>query len=389
MEQALNLDSAPIDATPIGAALDASFDLVARQDAAEAALDTLRGDVAEVKSLVERLARPGARPALAATDERPREVKSFVDGYLRLGREAEIKAMSQGSLPDGGYAVPRQIDEAIAMVLKKISPIRSVAQVVQTGTSGYRKLIQTSGAASGWTSETGARPETASPKFMEVVPPSGELYANPSATQAMLDDAVFDLEGWLAGEIGREFARAEGAAFVNGTGANQPRGFLAAPSTPQPDGVRPYGTLQVLGSGNANGFDASPDLKLLDLVHALKAGHRQGAVFVMNSATLGQLRKLKGTDGQYLYQNSLVDGHPVRLLGYPVLEAEDMPDVAAGTVPIAFGNFANGYLITERSTTTILRDPYTNKPFVNFYATKRIGGQVLDSEAIKLLRIAA
>ena len=374
------------------APLETSFDLVARQEAAEAALARLGADLSDVKSLVERLGRD-PRPALAWGETRPREVKSFVDGYLRQGRETELKAqtkaMSQGSLVDGGYAVPRAIDEAIAAVLKKISPIRSVAQVVQTGTSGYRKLIQTAGAASGWTSETGARPETVSPKFMEVVPPYGELYANPSATQAMLDDAVFDLEGWLADEIGREFARAEGAAFVGGSGTNQPRGFLQAPATAQTDAVRPYGTLQFLISGNAAGFDAAPDLKLLDLVHSLKAGHRQGAVFVMNSATLGQLRKLKGTDGQYLYQNSLVDGHPVRLLGYPVIEAEDMPDIAAGSTPIAFGNFANGYLITERSTTTILRDPFTNKPFVNFYATKRIGGQVLDSEAIKLFRIAA
>lgn len=373
--------------TPAPATLDASFDLVARQDAAEAALAALDSDLAEVKARLDRTTRD-PRPALAGA-ERPREVKSFVDSYLRQGRESEVKALSQGSLPDGGYAVPRAIDEAIALVLKKISPIRTVAQVVQTGTSGYRKLIMTSGAASGWTGETAPRPETASPKFAEIVPPYGELYANPSATQAMLDDAAFDLEAWLAEEIGREFARAEGAAFVNGSGVNQPKGFLQAPMAAQGDAVRPFGTLQMLISGNATGFDAAPDLKLLDLVHSLKAGHRQGAVFVMNSATLGQLRKLKGTDGQYLYQNSLVDGHPVRLLGYPVLEAEDMPDIGAGNVPIAFGNFAAGYLITERSTTTILRDPYTNKPFVNFYATKRIGGQVLNSDAIKLFKISA
>ncbi|MBC2670512.1 phage major capsid protein [Novosphingobium piscinae] len=373
--------------------LDRPFDLADRQAAAEAALAALQGDLTEVKSLVERLSRSPARPLLAGAEPRPHEVTSFVEGYLRQGRDsalkAQTKAMSQGSLPDGGYAVPREIDAAIAQVLKRTNPIRTIAQVVQTGTSGYRKLIMTAGAASGWTSETGARPETASPRFMEVVPPYGELYANPSATQAMLDDAMFDLEAWLADEIGREFARAEGAAFVNGSGTNQPRGFLMAPATTQPDAARAYGTLQFLPSGNASGFDAAPDLKLLDLVHALKSGHRQGAVFVMNSATLGQLRKLKGTDGQYLYQNSLVDGHPVRLLGYPVVEADDMPDIAAGNVPIAFGNFASGYLITERSTTTILRDPYTNKPFVNFYATKRIGGQVLNSDAIKLLKIAA
>lgn len=205
----------------------------------------------------------------------------------------------------------------------------------------------------------------------------------------MLDDAAFDLEAWLAGEIATEFARAEGAAFVSGTGTSQPRGFLASPSSTATDGVRPFGTLQYVGTGNATGFDANPDAKLIDLVHTLRAGHRQGACWVMNSATLAQVRKFKTADGAFLWQPGLVEGQPDRLLGYPVVEAEDMPGIAANTFPIAFGNFRNGYLIAERSATTILRDPFTNKPFVHFYATKRIGGQVLDSEAIKLLRITA
>lgn len=380
MDNPVQTQAAPVDV------LDTAFDLVERQQAAEQGLDSLRSDLAEVKSRLDRLG--GApRPALAGGQGRPIEVKSFVDGYLRQGRETELKALSGTVAADGGFAVPRQIDAAIGAVLKKISPIRAIAQVVQTGTAGYRKLIMTSGAASGWVSETTARPETASPKFAEIAPPGGDLYANPSATQAMLDDAAFDLEAWLADEIGREFARAEGAAFVNGTGTNQPRGFLQAPSTNQADGVRAFGTLQFIASGNATGFDAAPDLKLFDLVHALKAGHRQGAVFVMNSATLAMIRKLKATDGNYLWQPGLQEGAPVRLLGYPVIEAEDMPDVAANTTPIAFANFANGYLIAERYATRILRDPFTNKPFVNFYATRRIGGQVLDSEAIKLLKI--
>ncbi len=163
---------------------------------------------------------------------------------------------------------------------------------------------------------------------------------------------------------------------------------LAAPTSASGDGTRAFGALQFVVSGNATGFDTSPELKLIDLVHALKGGHRQGASWVMNSKTLAQVRKLKAADGSFLWQPGLMEGQPNRLLGYPVVEAEDMPDVAAGNTPIAFGNFRAGYLIAERSATAILRDPYTNKPFVHFYATKRIGGQVLDSDAIKLLKIS-
>ena len=377
--------------TPATEQLDASFDIVARQEAQEAAIVSIKGDVEEVKSRLDKVSRAAARPALDGASPAPTiEVKSFVDGYLRHGRESELKALSGAVLADGGYAVPRQIDAAIARTLTQMSPIRKVAQVVQTGTAGYRKLIATGGVASGWVSETAGRPETATPTFAEIAPPSGELYANPAASQAMLDDAAFDLESWLAAEIATEFARAEGAAFVGGSGVDQPRGFLTAPTSANPDGNRPQGTLQFVVSGAAADFaTTNPETRLIDLVHALKAGHRQGASWVMNSATLARVRKFKTADGGFLWQPGLVEGQPDRLLGYPVIEAEDMPDVAADALPIAFGNFRNGYLIAERSATSILRDPFTNKPFVHFYATKRVGGQLLDSEAIKLLKIAA
>jgi len=371
-------------------AIDASFDLVARQDATDEAIGALRADVDDVKGRLDRVSRAAARPVLEgfAAGAMAPEVKSFVNGYLRQGRETELKSLSGAVAADGGYAVPREIDAMISARLKNISPIRSIAQVVQTGTAGYRKLVTTGGTSSGWVSETAARPATNTPQFAEIAPPSGELYANPAASQAMLDDAAFDLETWLADEIAMEFARAEGAAFVNGTGTNQPKGFLGASTSGANDTTRPFGTLQFVASGNATGFDTSPELKLIDLVHSLKAGHRQGASWVMNSATLAVVRKLKAADGSFLWQPGLMEGQPNRLLGYPVVEAEDMPDVAANAFPIAFGNFRAGYLIAERSATSILRDPFTNKPFVHFYATKRIGGQVLDSDAIKLLKIS-
>jgi HK97 family phage major capsid protein len=368
--------------------LGASFDIVARQDAADQALDSLRGEVAEVKMRLDHAARSAARPMLAGSDSVSAERKGFVDGYLRQGRETELKSMTIGVPSDGGYAVPREIDAIIAERLVALSPIRSIAQVVQTGTSGYRKLINTGGISSGWVSETAARPATSTPSFAEIVPPSGELYANPAASQSMLDDAAFDLESWLANEIATEFARAEGVAFVNGTGTAQPSGFLNAPNATGNDATRPFGTLQYLATGNASTLGTTPELLLVDLVHSLKPGHRQGAVWVMNSTTLAQVRKIKDATGAFMWQPGLLDGQPDRLLGYPVIEAQAMPDIAANAFPIAFGNFQNGYIIAERRTTTILRDPFTNKPFVNFYATKRIGGQVLDSDAIKLLKVS-
>ena len=383
------MDTTTPDTAPPTDQLDASFEIVTRQDAADKAITVLRSDVDEVKTRLERVSRAAARPALdGGAQSDSTEVKSFVDGYLRRGITPEQKSVSGSVLSDGGYAVPREIDARIAAALVRISPIRAISQVVQVGTAGYRKLITTGGTPSGWVSETAARTITNTPTFVEIVPPSGELYANPAASQAMIDDAAFDLEPWLANEISMEFARAEGAAFVNGSGTNQPKGFLGAPNSAVADATRPFGTLQFTVTGNASTLGTSPELKLIDLVHSLKSGHRQNATWVMNAATLAEVRKLKATDGSFLWQPGIAAGQPDRLIGYPVVEAADMPDIAANALPIAFGNFMAGYLIAERSSTSILRDPFTNKPFVHFYAVKRIGGQVLDSEAIKLLKIS-
>ena len=369
--------------------LAASFDLVARQDEAEKAITVLRSDVDEVKARLDRVSRAAARPALDGIRPDTPEVKGFVDGYLRRGRKAEIKSIN-GTVPtDGGYAVPREIDAMIAGQLRDLSPIRQIAQVVQVGSAGYRKLIATGGTASGWVAETDGRPETATPQFQEVAPPTGDLYANPAASQAMLDDAAFDLEGWIASEIAGEFARAEGAAFVAGTGVNQPKGFMAAPSSTAEDAARAFGTLQYVVSGDAAGLGDAIELALIDLVHTMKAGYRQGASWVMNSSTLAEVRKLRTADGALLWQPGLVEGQPDRLLGCSIVEAEAMPDISAGACPIAFGNFKAGYLIAERSSTSILRDPFSNKPFVHFYAVKRVGGGVANSEAIKLMKFSA
>ena len=367
-------------------ALEQSFDAFEEEEdgvgALKAELELLKAKVASGAIAAQRPALDGVKSA---------EASSFVDQYLRRGIEAGLETKAIGSSSDaiGGYAVPEEIDRAIDETLVAISPIRAIANVVKVGSAGYRKLIATGGTPSGWVAYEAARPETNTPSFTEVVPAAGELYANPAASQQMLDDTMFDVEKWLAHEIATEFARAEGMAFVKGTGTSQPLGFLSSPNATTADGTRPMGTLQTIGTGVAGAFPASnPADKLIDLVQTLRSPYRQGAVFVMNSATAAAIRKFKTSDGAFLFQPGLQAGSPATLLGYPLIEAEDMPDIAASSLSIAFGNFKAGYVIAERNATTILRDPYTHKPYVHFYATKRVGGQVVNSEAIKLLKFA-
>jgi HK97 family phage major capsid protein len=372
-------------------ALEQSFDAIEDEEdgvaALKAELETLKakiaaGVIAAQRAPLNVIGLDGVKSAEAA---------GFVDRYLRRGIESGLETKAIGSSTDaiGGYAVPEEIDRVIDQTLTAISPIRAIANVVKVGSAGYRKLIATGGTPSGFVGFEDAPTETDTPKFTEVVPPSGELYANPAVSQQMLDDAMFDVEKFLAHEIATEFARAEGQAFVAGNGTNQPLGFLSSPNGVTADGTRPMGTLQFIGTGTAGAFPSTnPADKLIDLVQSLRSPYRQGAVFVMNSATAAAIRKFKASTGEFLFQPSLSAGQPATLLGYPLIEAEDMPDIAASSLSIAFGNFKAGYVIAERNATTILRDPYTHKPYVHFYATKRVGGQVVNSESIKLLKFA-
>ena len=256
--------------------LEAAFELPAADHAADIA--ALKADVARLNAV------PLTRPALAGTKADTDPVRTgFVDRYLRKGLEAplEVKQLSAGTATEGGVAVPREIDAAIDLVLKATSPIRSIAQVVQIGSVNYRKLVAVGGVASGWVTETAARPETGTETFVEIAPPMGELYANPAASQTMLDDAMFDVEQWLAAEIASEFARAEGIAFVTGTGTAQPKGFLTYPVATTDDTTRAFGTLQYIATGVAGAFPAGNGAasdKIIDLVHALRTPYRQGAV---------------------------------------------------------------------------------------------------------------
>jgi phage major capsid protein, HK97 family len=320
------------------------------------------------------------------------EHKKAFNAFVRKGvetglKDLERKAISVGSNADGGFALPEEIASDIQARLVEISPMRQLATVVQVSTADYKRLIDIRGTASGWVGETAARPETNTPQLAERAALMGEVYANPMVTQQSLDDLFFNVEAWVASSVATEFARAEGNAFVVGNGTNRPRGILNYPTAATADGSRADATLQHINTGVSADFAASNKADvLINLVYALKAGHRAGASFLTNKAILGELRGFKDTTGQYLWQPGLAAGQPSTLLGFPVFESEDVPAKAANSLSIAFGNFRAGYCIVDRVGVTTLRDPYTNKPYVGFYTTKRVGGMILDSEAVKVVR---
>ncbi|MBH0237612.1 phage major capsid protein [Methylobrevis albus] len=354
---------------------------------------TLDARKAELDRLTARSQRPpiagddSGRPSAAALEHR-----DAFHGYVRGGGEAglktlEAKALSVGSGPDGGYLVPEATEAEIGRRLAVLSPIRALASVRTVSTATYKRPFSVSGPASGWVGETAARPQTASPTLAELAYPAMELYAMPAATQTLLDDAVVDIDAWLADEVETAFAAQEGTAFVTGNGVNKPTGFLAVDVEPEADWE--WGKLGYIASGAAGAFAASnPSDRLIDLVYALKAGYRQNASFVMNRRTQAAIRKLKDADGNYLWQPPAIAGGRASLMSFPLAEVEEMPDIGANALAVAFGDFRRGYLVVDRVGVRVLRDPYSAKPYVLFYTTKRVGGGVQDFDAIKLLRFA-
>ena len=334
------------------------------------------------------------RPHLAGIGANDPETKADLESFrtfIKRGVTPEYKSNMTTSGPDGGFAVPKVIDSMIETISVNISPIRSIAQVVQISTQDYHRLVNKHGMNSAWVGETAARPATNTSQFADIAPPMGEIYANMQATQVMLDDVFFNADQWLAEEAATEFSRAEGAAFVSGNGIAQPMGFLSAPVAATADATRTFGTLEYFPTGAAGAFKTlsstvNPADDLFTLVSKLKAGYRKNAVFVMNKATLFQVMGFKDYQGRYVYNPATAPGMQDTLLGYPIVEAEDMPAIAANSYSIAFGNFGRGYLVVDRMGTRVIRDPFSNKPYVGFYITKRVGGSVLNSEAIKLLK---
>ncbi len=351
--------------------------------------------LARIEKTMDGLALKQARVPLGETETTPAAAlahKSAFDGYVRKGETANLtkleqKALSVGSDPDGGYLVPKETERAVNTALKTVSPIRSIAGIRQVSGSVYKVPFATTGAATGWVGETAVRPQTNTPTLAELSFPTMELYAMPAATQAILDDSAVDIDAWLAEEVRVAFAQQEGTAFVTGDGVNKPKGFLTYPTVANASWT--WGNVGFVTTGAAGAFPAANQAdKLIDLVYAVKGTYRANGTFVMNRATLGAVRKMKDADGSYIWQPSGDAAQPSRLIGYPVVEAEDMPSIAADSLSIAFGDFASGYLIIDRVGIRVLRDPYSSKPYVLFYTTKRVGGGIRDFDAIKLLKFA-
>ena len=345
----------------------------------------------EQKRALDRMVLGGRRPQLSGKSyANNTEAKSAFEAYVRSGdarrlRGLEEKSLSAGSGPDGGYLVPQQTEVEIGRRLAAISPIRAIASVRQVSNASYKKPFSTTGASVGWVGETASRPETAGPTLAEMSFPTMELYAMPAATQTLLDDAAINLDDWLADEVQTAFAEQEGAAFVNGNGTTQPKGFMSYNKVA--DSAWSWDNLGYLATGVDGGFSATdPADDLVDLIYAVKAGYRQNGSFVMNRKTQSAVRKLKDADGNYIWQPSLTPENRATLMGFPLVEAEDMPDIGSDSYSIAFGDFNRGYLVVDRLGVRILRDPYSAKPYVLFYTTKRVGGGVQDFNAIKLMK---
>ncbi|HVV65992.1 MAG TPA: phage major capsid protein [Rhizomicrobium sp.] len=363
----------------------------------EEKVERINQALTEQKRALDELVLAAQRPAIGgerkSASPQLRERKAAFDRYVRKGDAGgldalELKALSAGSNPDGGYTVPLEIESTIDRVLAKASPVRAIATVRQIGANVYRKPFTTSGAASGWTGETDSVSQTNTPTLAALDFPAMELYAMPAATQTLLDDSQVDIEQWLADEVQIVFAEQEGAAFVNGDGSNKPTGFLQYTTVADASWI--WGKLGYIASGADGAFAASnPADALLDLAYAPKQGYRANGRWVMNRKTESAVRKFKDSTGNYVWQPGAAAGQPATLFGYPVTEVEDMPDIASNSFSIAFGDFARGYLVVDRIGVRVLRDPYSAKPYVLFYTTKRVGGGVQNFEAIKLMKFAA
>jgi HK97 family phage major capsid protein len=334
------------------------------------------------------------RPVLSAEAETGAPHQKAFAAYLRNGDDdglrgltLEGKALSTAVAADGGYLVDPQTADTIRSLLLSTASLRSVANVVQVDATSFDVLIDRTEVGSGWATETGAQAETSTPTIERIAVRLHELSAMPKASQRLLDDSAFDVEGWLAGKIATRFIRAEASAFVNGDGVDKPKGFLLPAKVANASWT--WGSLGYVPSGAASDFPTTNAADcIVNLVYALGADYRANATFVMNSKTAGAVRKLKDADGRFLWADGLQQGQPAILMGYPVLVLEDMPDVAANAYAIAFGDFRAGYTIAERPDLRILRDPFSAKPNVLFYASKRVGGDITDYAAIKLLKFA-
>lgn len=316
--------------------------------------------------------------------------KAAFDRFLRKGEEVmsvdERKALSVGTDPDGGYVVNPDLSGRIVMKVFETSPMRAYASIQVISSDALEGLFDLDEAASGWVGETDSRAETNTPQLGKWRIPTHELYAKPKATQKLLDDASINMEAWLASKVAEKFGRDESNAFVVGNGSNKPRGFLTYGS-----GTTLPGTIEQFPTGSSGAYAAAPNGGdvLINALYGLKAQYRANATWFMNRATLTATRKVKDSDGAYLWSPGIAAGQPATLLGYPVASFEDMPDPASNSLSVAVGDMREAYQIVDRLGIRTLRDPYSAKPYVEFYTTKRVGGDVVNFEALKLVRFGA
>ena len=316
--------------------------------------------------------------------------QSYMGDYFRS--HAEFKTMSVGSDPDGGYTVLPDTTGQIVSKIYETSPMRQIASVQTISTDALEGVIDKDEATTGWVGETGSRGDTATPQMAKWRIPVHEQYANPKATQQLLDDASVNIEEWLAMKVADKMARTENTAFVNGSGVGKPRGFTdyTSAAVTTSDASRTWGVIEYKATGVAGSYGTATSAaanNLIDFVHKLKSGYRQGAVWVMNRKSLGAARQIQDGNGSYIWLPSMTAGQNSTLLGYPVVEMEDLADYSTtDAFAVWFGNFKQGYQIVDRQGIRVLRDPFTSKPYVQFYTTKRVGGDVLNTEAIKALK---
>lgn len=388
-------------------------------DAKLAKMDEHIGHLTEMKSNLEKLETKLSRPGALGNGKDDGETKESVeyrhafldwvrapgDNERQQKAAAAAKALEAKSRAEsretrsaqvitstgaaGGFALPEQIERQIARLSVDISPIRQLATVRQVGTSDYKELIDVGGGAFEWLGEGDTRNQTNTPDLAEVAPTFGMASAKPQATEESLDDLFFNVEDWLITSAAEALAAGEGAAFVSGNGTKKPTGFLAGPAPlSTTDASRAFGTLQYIAGGQAAAMPTTPDT-FYDIVYALRARYRRNATWVTSKLVLAAMRKYKeATTNAYMWQPGLAAGQPDMFAGYPVVEAEDMPAVAANAFPLAFGDFKEGYLIADRVGMRITRDEITSPGFVKFYIRKRVGGKLRNTQAIKLLKIA-
>lgn len=359
----------------------------------------------QIKAAVDSLMLKAGRQGLgggATNADRP-ELKALNNAALALymGDQQkanqyfiEAKAMTAGSDPDGGYVVHDVISSGMTKVMAEISPLYRLARKIPMTKGGaFEEPVDRDSAEASWVGEVSARADTDTPQLGDFRVELNEIYAMPKASQKLIDIASINVLGWLTEKVGDAFAVKEGTAYHEGTGVAQPRGILSYTTVATPDATRAWGQFEHIATGVSGAFPTSsttvnPADVLVDVSTALRAQYRNGAVWLMNRLTAGRVRKLKDAEGRHVWVDSLVQGQPALLLGYPVEIDESMPDIGAGTLSIAFGNIEKAYTIIEMPGTKFLTDPYTDKPNVRLFAYRRVGGGVNNFEAIKYLKFS-